>query len=100
MKYFSDFSISLWGGCSSYGVGQSDLKPTGAQTYCPGWRGPFKFLGRLGRLELYIPQLSINVIAKFPGILTESAGLARLICRSTAYRLWFQSALAPTRSKL
>ena len=49
----------------------------------------FEFLGRLGRLSFYIPQLPINVIAKFPGILTERAGLARLICRSSAFRLWF-----------
>jgi hypothetical protein len=54
----------------------------------------------LGRLAFYIPQLTINVVAKFPGVLTERAGLARLICRTTAYRLWFQSALAPTRLKL
>ncbi|HEU0180199.1 MAG TPA: hypothetical protein VFV58_38670 [Blastocatellia bacterium] len=59
----------------------------------------FEFLGMLGRLAFYIQQLSINVVARFPCILTERAGLARLICRSTVYRLWFQSALAPTRLK-
>src|SRR5215510_4749060 len=37
----------------------------------------FEFLGMLGRLAFYIPQFSINVVAKFPGILTERAGLAR-----------------------
>jgi hypothetical protein len=30
----------------------------------------FDFLGRLGQLAFYIPQLSINVVAKIPGILT------------------------------
>ena len=29
----------------------------------------FEFLGMLGRLALYIPQRSINVAAKFSGIL-------------------------------
>ena len=29
----------------------------------------FEFIGRIGRLAFYIPQLSINVVAKFPGIL-------------------------------
>jgi hypothetical protein len=28
----------------------------------------FEFLGRLGQLAYYIPQLSINVVAKFPGV--------------------------------
>jgi len=28
-----------------------------------------EFLGRPGRLAFYIPQLSINVVAKVPGIL-------------------------------
>jgi hypothetical protein len=54
----------------------------------------FEFLGRLERLVFYLSQLWINVVAKFPGILTERASLARLICRSSAY------ALAPTRIKL
>ena len=49
----------------------------------------FEFLGMLGRLAFYLPLLSINVDAKFPGILTERAGLARLIGRYSAYRLWF-----------
>jgi hypothetical protein len=49
----------------------------------------FEFLGMLGRLAFYLPPLSINVDAKFPGILTERASLARLICRYSAYRLWF-----------
>ena len=59
----------------------------------------FEFLGMPGRLGLYIPQLTINVVAKFPGVLTERAGLARLICRPSTYRFWFWSALAPTRLK-
>jgi hypothetical protein len=29
----------------------------------------FEFLGGLGRIAFHIPQLSINVVAKFPGIL-------------------------------
>jgi hypothetical protein len=29
----------------------------------------FEFLGMLGRLAFYIPRLSINVLAKFPGTL-------------------------------
>jgi hypothetical protein len=33
----------------------------------------FDFLGRLGQLAFYIPQLSINVVAKIPGILTWRA---------------------------
>jgi hypothetical protein len=60
----------------------------------------FEFLGRLGRLAFYIPQLSINVVAKFPSVPTERAGLARLFCRPSEYRLWFRSALASTRLKL
>jgi len=60
----------------------------------------FEFLGRPGRLTFYIPRLSINVVAKFPGILTERAGFARLICRSSAYRLRFQSAFSQTLLKL
>jgi hypothetical protein len=43
----------------------------------------------LGRLAFYLPLLSINVDAKFPGIFTERAGPARLIGRYSAYRLWF-----------
>jgi hypothetical protein len=31
----------------------------------------FEFLGRLGQLAFYIPQLSINVVAKFPDILPK-----------------------------
>jgi hypothetical protein len=49
----------------------------------------FEFLGMLGRLAFYLPLLSINVDAKVPGIFTERAGLARLIGRYSAYRLWF-----------
>ena len=33
----------------------------------------FESLGRLGRLAFYIPQLSINVVAKFPGVLIRLA---------------------------
>jgi hypothetical protein len=29
----------------------------------------FEFLGRLGRLAFHIPQLSISLVAKFPGAL-------------------------------
>jgi hypothetical protein len=42
----------------------------------------FEFLGRPRQLTFYIPRLSIKVVAKFPGILTERASPARLICRS------------------
>jgi len=42
-------------------------------------------LGRLGRLAFYNPSLSNKVVEKFPGILTERAALARLICRSSEY---------------
>ena len=38
----------------------------------------FEFLGELGRLAFYIPQLSINVIAKFPGILPGALDLSLL----------------------
>jgi hypothetical protein len=40
----------------------------------------FEFLGRLGRLAFYIPQLSINVVAKFPGALDLSLfGISALV---------------------
>ena len=40
----------------------------------------FEFLGRLGRLAFYIPQLSINVVAKFPGALDLSPlGISALV---------------------
>jgi hypothetical protein len=38
----------------------------------------FEFLGRLGRFAFYIPQLSINVVAKFPGILPGSLDVSLL----------------------
>ena len=38
----------------------------------------FEFLGRLGRLAFYIPQLSINVVARFPGILPGALDLSLL----------------------
>jgi hypothetical protein len=38
----------------------------------------FEFLGRLGRLAFYIPQLSINVVARFPGILPGSLDVSLL----------------------
>jgi hypothetical protein len=39
-----------------------------------------EFLGRLGRLAFYIPQLSINVIAKFSGALDLSLfGISALV---------------------
>jgi hypothetical protein len=38
----------------------------------------FEFLGRLGRLAFYIPQLSINVVARFPGILPGALDLSPL----------------------
>ncbi len=47
----------------------------------------FAFLERIGPLAFYIPQLSIT-------------DLARLICRSSAYRLWFQSVVSTTCLKL
>ena len=40
----------------------------------------FEFLGRLGRFAFYIPQLSINVVAKFPGALDLSPlGISALV---------------------
>jgi uncharacterized membrane protein YhaH (DUF805 family) len=40
----------------------------------------FEFLGRLGRLAFYIPQLSINVVAKFPGAFDLSPlGISALV---------------------
>jgi hypothetical protein len=38
----------------------------------------FEFLGMLGRLALYIPQLSINVAAKFSGIIPGALDLSLL----------------------
>jgi hypothetical protein len=38
----------------------------------------FEFLGKPGRLAFYIPQLSINVVAKFPGILPGPLDLSLL----------------------
>ena len=40
----------------------------------------FEFLRRLGRHAFYIPQLSINVVAKFPGALDLSLfGISALV---------------------
>jgi hypothetical protein len=38
----------------------------------------FEFLGRPGRLAFYIPQLSINVVAKVPGILPGALDVSLL----------------------
>jgi hypothetical protein len=38
----------------------------------------FDFLGRLERLAFYIPQFSINVVTKFPGILAGALDLSLL----------------------
>ena len=53
----------------------------------------FEFLGMHGRLAFYIPQLSINVVAKFPGILPGAIDLSLLgISALVLERPWRQLA--------